>query len=156
MKQKKLTIVAIILAFFLLGVTGYTIYRLTVNRGDFERKLRNEISSIKVEPGKPGQKGDTGDTGQSGLTVTGPKGDTGLQGAQGTPGIQGATGAQGPAGPQGAQGPQGATGPQGPAGANGEQAEYRCDNGNYEYKYPSDDNWVIIQRDSDTCKSSPL
>lgn len=94
----------------------------------------------------------------------GEKGDTGLQGPQGVMGLQGTMGLQGPEGPMGPQGetgatgPQGEQGPQGEPGQNGREVEFRCNpaNNNYEYRYVGDDNWHIIQRNSEACQSDPI
>lgn len=116
---------------------------------------------IAGKPGTQGLKGEPGNSGQMGISVTGLKGDTGLQGAQGVQGLQGAVGTQGPQGTPGdtgSQGPAGPPGGQGEPGQNGRQVEFRCDpaNNDYEYRYVGDNNWTIIERDSNACKSTPL
>lgn len=156
MKQKKLFLIVLILVIILLGVTGYTLYYLINNRQDIENKLQsqinNQVSQIKVPTGKQGS------VGPQGLSIQGAKGERGLQGEQGPIGKTGPQGPQGIQGVQGPQGIQGEKGDQGEPGANGRETEFRCnpDNDNYEYRYIGDDNWIIIQRNSNACKSSPL
>ncbi len=158
MKQKRVVILAIILTLVLLGLNAYGLYYLIYNRGQVETRLKQQLTS-DVANIKPGANGHTGLTGDKGLQgYPGPKGDTGEQGLQGNMGLQGSTGSQGIQGEQGPTGPQGPQGDQGQPGADGRQVEFRCDpaNNDYEYRYQGDDGWIIIQRNSNACKSSPL
>lgn len=156
-KHNKLLTLALIIALILLSVTGYGLFYISTHQNDVEQRLKNQlandVSRIKPVNGQAGQMGLQGDRGLQGYP--GPKGDTG---AQGVSGVQGSTGAQGPQGIQGEQGPSGGIGPQGEPGANGRETEFRCNpaNYNYEWRYVGDDNWHIIEQNSNACKSSPL
>lgn len=159
MKQKKLTLLAIALALALLFLTAYTLFYIVRNRGGIESRLREQldrqIANIQLPPGQAGLKGEKGEQGPQGIQgYPGPKGDKGDQGNIGNTGAS----IQGPPGATGATGPQGPQGEQGEPGQNGREVEFRCNpaNDNYEYRYVGDDGWIIIERDSNACKSGPL
>lgn len=111
------------------------------------------IQNYVGQPGQAGQPGDTitGPQGPAGYTpvkgldysdgAQGPKGDTGVSGPQGTTGATGESG-------QSIQGPPGDTGPA------GKSPEFRCHNGNYQWRYVGDDDWQNLQKNSLACQSA--
>lgn len=161
-KQNKLLTLALILALILLAVTLGGLFYFATHKTDVTQRLHNEVIE-EVAKNKP----KNGTNGNNGLSVTGPqglqgypgpKGDTGSQGLQGLNGTQGQQGIQGNDGVVGAQGPQGEKGDQGDPGPAGPKWTTRCnpDNDNYEGQYEGDDNWIIIERNSNACKSTIL
>lgn len=101
-----------------------------------------------------------GKPGASGISVVGPvgnPGNMGVQGLQGGKGDTGPIGPQGETGPQGPVGPQGIQGDQGPAGADGQPGqtpEFRCHNGNYQWRNVGDDNWQTLEKNSQACQAT--
>lgn len=164
MKSNKLAGIAIALAIVLIGLVGYLIIYTVTHNDEVEKRLRNQITAEVTSHVKSGEKGAKG---ANGISITGPrglqgypgpKGDTGAQGAMGVQGTVGVQGSQGIQGSTGQQGETGQTGAQGEPGADGRQTEFRCDpeNNDYEYRYVGDDGWIIIERNSNACKSSPI
>ncbi len=82
----------------------------------------------------------------------GVQGIQGLQGVQGETGAQGVTGATGAQGIQGIQGETGASGVPGDPGQPGQSPEFRCFNGNYQWRYVGDDNWQTLEANSKACQ----
>lgn len=125
------------------------------------KEYTTQLEAIKRQKGYipdsiTGPQGIQGLQGPQGLQ--GEPGAQGLQGSQGPIGLQGSQGATGAQGPAGPTGPQGEQGPQGEPGQDGREVEFRCNpaNDNYEYRYVGDENWQIIERNSNACKSGPL
>lgn len=111
-----------------------------------------------------------GKQGAPGISVIGPEGPQGLQGIQGLQGEQGPPGPgptasqiadavaaylQGnppPAGPQGPPGIQGDQGATGATGQDGKSPEFRCYNGDYQWRYVGDEDWQTLQEKSKACQ----
>lgn len=168
MKNKYTLVWAILILWIISNAVVICLFLFFPRQDPEIRRLLQEyatqLEQIKKETGSlptsiTGAQGPIGQPGTQGLQGT--PGPQGLQGEQGEIGLQGQRGSQGPKGDTGAtglQGPRGAEGPQGEPGQDGREVEFRCNpaNDNYEYRYAGDDNWRIIEQDSNTCKSGPL
>lgn len=106
--------------------------------------------------------------GKPGISVQGQPGFQGIQGVQGIQGLQGVPGPQGVQGERGVtgatglQGAQGIQGNPGPVGAPGEPGqdgktpEFRCYNGDYQWRYVGDEDWQTLEANSKACQGHDL
>jgi len=104
-----------------------------------------------------GQKGDKGD---STIGIQGLQGDRGsagytpIKGIDYSDGKDGLKGEPGPIGPQGIQGVQGVQGDQGTTGATGQDGktpEFRCFDGDFQWRYVGDEDWQTLMDKSKAC-----
>lgn len=96
-----------------------------------------------------------GQRGAAGNSVQGPKGDPGYTPIKGIDYINGKDGVNGTNGKDGIPGTDGTNGTNGIDGATGLTPEIECLNGDFVTRYPGDDSWRVLQKDSLACKGKP-
>jgi hypothetical protein len=140
----------VVILLILLNVGGLALVYLK------KPKTSPSFTTIQGTPGVMGQSitGASGIQGEQGVQgISGPKGDTGDQGVSGPLGTTGVQGPVGPAGPQGPQGDTGPTGAPGDPGPAGQTPEFRCHNGDYQWRYVGDTSWQILKKNSAACQT---